>query len=146
MGKRGFPGKGPEGKRGKFGDAKGAKFVEHKVGKLCAEIECSDDQRKKITAIVGQAKADRPDADMPERERVLADAMRAETFDGAAVSKQLEANEAAHEARHGAKHDAAVAIHGVLTPDQRDVIADRIEDEGPGALLGHHGKHRRGPK
>ena len=123
-----------EGKRDKKGD--GSKFVEHKVEKLCEPLSCTDDQVKKLTAIVSQAKAERPEKDEGAHE-ALADAMRAETFDSAAVKKQLEASKA----RHAERGEMVVAIHGVLTAEQRDEIADDIENEGPGALMGHRGRH-----
>lgn len=140
--------RGPRGdKGGKFADHdKSGKFVEHKVDKLCAAVECSDDQRKKIAAIVGQAKAERPEPQSDAHRQILADAMRSETFDAAAVQKQLEAEGGAAGGRHAARHESLVAIHDVLTPEQRNRVADRIEAEGPGALLGGHGKHRRGRK
>ena len=63
--------------------------------------------------------------------------MRAETFDSAAVKKQLEAGNT----RHAERGEMVVAIHGVLTAAQRDKVAGEIESEGPGALIGHRGKH-----
>jgi Spy/CpxP family protein refolding chaperone len=123
---------------GKFDKkADGSKFVAHKVEKLCEPLACTDDQVTKLTAIVSQAKAERPEKDEGAHHKALADAMRAETFDSAAVKKQLEAGKA----RHAERGEMVVAIHTVLTAAQRDKVADQIETEGPGALIGHRGKH-----
>jgi Spy/CpxP family protein refolding chaperone len=153
----GFFGGGRGGRHGKWADKKGdgagaAKHIERKVEKLCEPLACSDDQEQKIAAIVGQAKADRPEVDRDAHHAAVAAAMRAESFDTAAVKKELEAGKAKHDERHAARAEVAVAIHDVLTAEQRAKVADRIAEHGPEALLGHgkHGKHakhgKRGPK
>ena len=73
----------------------------------------------------------------------MSDAMRGETFDRTAVEKALATGKARHEEREEARADALVAIHGVLDPTQRGLVADRIEEHGAGALLGGPRMHRR---
>ena len=135
---RGFFGHRPKGKRGDK-DGRGA---EHRVDRMCERLSCTDDQKNDLTAIVKDAKGDPPEASGDVR-KTMADAMRAETFDRAAVEKALEKGKARHTEREEARADALVAIHGVLDAKQRGQVADRMEEHGAGALMGGHGKHRR---
>jgi Spy/CpxP family protein refolding chaperone len=146
----------PHGRWGKHADKdarKDGSGAEHRVERMCEPLSCSDAQKKELAAIVGKAKAGHG-ADEPTGEirKALADAMRAETFDSAAVTKALSNGKAQHEEHEAARVDGMIAIHGVLDAKQRTMVADRIEEFGAGALLGgpgkrgRHGKHDRGDK
>lgn len=147
--KRGLPflgGKGGKhhGKRG--GDEHVAKVTEH----FCAAVACTEEQRTQVAALV-QA---RPEGgQVPEADRVaLAQAFRGESLSDDAVTAYLDAAAKARAADLAARDAQAVQLHGLLTPQQRATLAEKIGEHGPKALLGkgprgdHGGKKHRGGK
>ncbi len=126
----------------------GKKMVDH----LCGEIECSDDQRESIAELLAANKPERgPEGEGREDfQRALADAFRAETFDLAALPKPDD--QEAHEAHRTQMATTIVGLHDLLTAEQRELIAAKIEAGGPMGLLGHgpgmrgHGKRGEGER
>jgi Spy/CpxP family protein refolding chaperone len=114
----------------------GNRMLEH----LCGEIECSDEQREAIGDLLADAKShgsdNGPDGDA--RHQALADAFRGETFDAAALPQP---SEGMHEAHRTEMATMIVGVHALLTPEQRETIADKIEAGDRMPLLGRHGKH-----
>ncbi len=144
------------GKHGKRGDVEGKRFdpaakAERKVERLCGVVSCSEEQSEALTTIFTDHVADKAPRERPEPDTAalasFADAFRAEQLDAATVEGMLDAMRPQADARPN-PGELLVAVHGVLTPEQRDLLADKMLEEGPRALLGgkRHGKrgHRRG--
>lgn len=128
---------GKHGKHGKHGEM----MVEH----LCGEITCTDDQREAIGELLAQAKPPHgPEGDEREaHHEALADAFRADTFDVAALPQPSAEQHAGHITDMATM---IVGLHDLLTPEQRETMAAKIEGEGPIGLFGggrggRHGKH-----
>lgn len=104
----------------------------HHIERFCRPLDCTDTQM----IALGELFAERPDHDA--NRQALAAAFEADTFHADAVSDLL-----------GPPPNAdttIVAMHGVLTADQRAELAQRIAEGGPRAVMGsrrgRHGKHR----
>jgi Spy/CpxP family protein refolding chaperone len=130
------------------GDHHGPSGHAKMLDRLCDELECSDDQRAAIGQLVVAAKRDHegPDADArAAMHEALATAFRSDTFDASALPQPSDDH---HAARRTEMATLLVGIHAILTTEQRDALADKVESgEGPLALLGHgkpHGKHGKG--
>jgi Spy/CpxP family protein refolding chaperone len=116
--------------------------------KLCAEVGCSDEQAARIDELFASRHADRDpaareahEAARAETNKAIALAFAADEFDPAVLER-------AKPEHDGASHDdqmiALVAgVHGILTPEQRATLADKLESGG-GMLFGHHGKAKHG--
>jgi Spy/CpxP family protein refolding chaperone len=113
--------------------------------KLCAELECSEGQASEISELFARRHESRDSADHQARKaaraetnKVLADAFRADAFDPAVLDR-------AKPERDGSDHETkilafATELHGLLTPEQRAKLGDKIEADGP-MFLGGRGKH-----
>ena len=127
------PPHGPHGKRhhGRHGEGR-------MVERLCAAVECTQQQQQQLAAL----RPDRPrDGDPGEREAhfdALAELVRADVFDTAALAEMQASHEHRHEARRAEMAAAVVAAHGILTAEQRSIAADKIETLVP-MMLGKHG-------
>jgi len=99
------------------------RMLEH----FCEPLACTDAQKTELTAVFDQRH------DGPDRE-ALAAAFVADTFDADAVAGLMER-------RPEHVNATLVAVHGVLTAEQRATLAERIAERGPWALLGKGGKH-----
>ncbi|MCA9701434.1 MAG: Spy/CpxP family protein refolding chaperone, partial [Myxococcales bacterium] len=139
-------GEGPHGKgmHGKFGNP---------GERLCAELECSEEQAQQITALFAAHRPDFDKHDKGDREafeaarteanQKLADAFRSDSFD-ATVLDQLrpprpEGEDA--DARLDEMVDMVGELHALLTPAQRETLAGKIAEGGPMFLHGPGGKH-----
>lgn len=128
-----------------------AERIAHKVEEFCEPIACTEAQVGQLTATFTGAHEARRDAraerkaDKPDLSPV-ADLFRADTLDQAALRAAF-ASVHPPEGREGGHAEQAGAllgeIHGILTPEQRATVADKIEAEGPHAVMGgkHGGKH-----
>ena len=120
------------------GKRSGEKDHAHKVERFCEALECTDAQQTQLTEIfeTKHAKAEHHES----RRAAVAAAFAADSFDADALAASMKPDPTA-------KHDVLVALHGVLTPEQRATLAERIAERGPRGILGkhgRHGKHRRG--
>lgn len=138
-GKRGGHGKGKrDGEAGGKHDP--AMFAAKMAEKTCEPLSCSDEQLQQITAIFADAKGNRPERS--DTDAAFADAFRGASLDAGLVRAYLAGLDAAHEAHASGREQAAVAVHHVLTADQREIVAAKIATDGPHALMGgKHGKH-----
>lgn len=129
------------------GDHHGPKGHAKMLDRLCDELECSDDQRTAIGELIAASKRDHegPDAEREAMNEALATAFRSDTFDASALPQPSDDD---HAARRTEMATLIVGIHALLTAEQRDALATKVESsEGPLALLGHgkpHGKHGKG--
>lgn len=115
------------------------------AAKLCAAVECTDAQRTTITGLLADSKHERPDgATFATANGELAGAFRDPDFEAADLA-------AWRDAVHGGEAPklspaTIVAVHTALDARQRGVLADLLEDRGPGMFFGkrggkgHHGK------
>ncbi len=155
VGKRGHGkhGEGPHGDKhpdkvdGPHGDP--AERVAGQVQHLCEKVICTAEQQAQLTELFTSEhqarhadKKQRPEADFS----AVAALFRADTLDAAKLAETMAAAKADHEQRK-AERDKGLAehlasVHAILTPEQRAVLADLIEDKGLHALMGgKHGKH-----
>jgi Spy/CpxP family protein refolding chaperone len=157
-GKRGHhgKGKGDHDKQGSHGDGEDqADRLAHAVDRFCEPITCTAEQKTQLTATFEGAHEARRDAkaehetDKPNL-KPLADAFRAETLDESKLRAALAEGKLHRQDRkgdHAQQMGATIAeIHDILTPEQRAIVADKIEADGLHAVMGkgHHGKkHRR---
>lgn len=140
---RGLPlvgGHGP--KRGGEGpdEGRGARLTE----RLCAAVTCTEAQAAEIGRLV-QARPERSAVPQAERE-ALAAAFRGEALADEPVHAYLDAVAKARVQDREAMEASVVALHGVLTPEQRAALAAQVAEDGPRALGlgGKHGKGRHG--
>lgn len=139
-GKRG----GGHGKGKRDGEAGGkhdpAMFAAKMAEKTCEPLSCSAEQLQQITGIFADAKGSRPERG--DTDTAFADAFRGASLDAGTVRAYLAGLDAAHETHASRREQTAVAVHHVLTADQREIVAAKIATEGPHALMGgKHGKH-----
>lgn len=156
---------GKRGKHGKWGKKHGKDFEKkhegdhadrfaHSVERFCEPISCTAEQSAQLTATfkgVHEAKRDaraEHHANKPDL-KPLADAFRAETLDEAKLRAALP-DKHERKADHFEHMGATLAeIHTILTPEQRAIVADKIEAEGLHAVMGkgkgeRHGKRGKG--
>jgi len=122
--------------------------------KLCAAVECTDAQRTTIAGLLAGKPHERPsDATFATANGELAGAFREPDFEAADLAVW-------REAVHGDQApklspSTIVAVHTALDAKQRGVLADLLEDRGPGMFFGprgkgggkdHHGKGGKGGK
>jgi Spy/CpxP family protein refolding chaperone len=158
-----------KGKHGKHGDWNGKKAHEGegeakrdpaekiaaKVGKFCEPIACTEAQVGQLTATFTDAHAARRaaraehEADKPDFAPV-AELLRADTLDQAKLRVAMAERRAEGGEHKGARaeHMGALLaeVHGILTPEQRAIVADKIAAEGIHGLLGKGGKGHEGGK
>jgi Spy/CpxP family protein refolding chaperone len=136
-------------KHGKHGKrhAKGAPDMQaradHMVERLCEKVSCTGDQAAQIKAAV----TERRTADKAEHGAVgekLAAAFRSDSFGPEEVQVLIAAKEEKMRTRAERHLEKVAAVHALLTPDQRAVIADEIAEHGPRGFMGGHGGHGRG--
>lgn len=127
-------------------------------GKICRVAQCDESQGERISAIraATQKTVKAHKAAIKEGKKALAEAFRSDGFD-AAEARRLEAEMDTHrDAIRAAKSDALVQMHGVLTPEQRNAVAEHMlerKGHGKGKKKGHakgekkgHDEGKRGPK
>ncbi|MCB9701019.1 MAG: Spy/CpxP family protein refolding chaperone [Myxococcales bacterium] len=147
------------GKKGEHGDhAKGPRFGDHEgaehegpragkmIGKLCAKVECTDEQRSALEAKATELHAGAPDheamkAKRDAAQRALADAFRGDAFSAADADAFAGGFKEMHEARGPGMDAMILELQSVLTPEQRGVLADKIAERGLFGLMGKGGKH-----
>ena len=149
---------GHHGPKGVDGGEHGDRVAKH-VDKLCEQVTCTAEQATQLTATLAGAREARHEAreqhDQPDF-TAFAELFRADTLDAAKLRASMDAAKAEHDARkaeRGKQMGAVVAeIHGILTPEQRAIVANMIEQHGIGALMhgprdgkrGKHGKRGKG--
>lgn len=134
------------------GEARGDHHKKSPADKLCAAVECTDAQRTKITGLLaGGKRPERPSEEVfATANGELAGAFRDPDFEAADLAAW---RDAVHDEK-GPKLAPAtiVAVHDTLDARQRGVLADLLEDRGPGMFFGHrggkghHGKGGKGGK
>lgn len=123
------------------------------AARLCARVECTPDQRARIDALANDLREDHRKSD-PAVHRVqanaLAEAFRAETLDPAVLTRIHAQREEQRTAHESAMESFFVGVHGVLSPEQRETLAQVVETRGMRGLArrGHdkrgHGKRGHG--
>lgn len=115
--------------------------------RLCGKIECTDEQVGAIADLFAGAhdEGERGDhearkAQMQAKHAELAEAFRSDSFDVDTIA-ELHGERGPSKAEHVDRGvDLLVGLHGVLTPEQRGLLATELEERGPGLVFGHHGK------
>ena len=128
----------------KHGKHRRGGMASHIVERLCAKIECQDDQAAQLATALKDA-APKPSSDEIKavKDEVTA-ALRADTIDASAVQAimaRVNVMKRPHKPRIAAMLSE---VHTILTAEQRGIVADTIEDEGPRALMGGRGHGKRG--
>jgi Spy/CpxP family protein refolding chaperone len=121
-----------------------ARLTKH-VDELCEAVTCTADQRTQLTATFEGVHEERVEAKQ-NREKPdfspLADAFRADSLDEAELRAAMDGMKSEHIDRmkgHGDSMGAVIAeVHDILTPEQRGVVADKIEAGELGLMMGHH--------
>lgn len=104
---------------------------------LCAQIECTPEQKAELKALRESHKADRKADRKAEHEAMkklrseLAAQYRKEKPDPAAMASIYQRMDTLRANRVEERREAFADTHGILDARQRDVIADRIEKGGP---------------
>lgn len=141
----GGKGKHHRGRKHGRDDEAGAERAAHKAARLCVPLSCAPEQEQQIAAVL-QARPERPE--VPEAARLaLAEAFRGASLSEAAVRAYLDAAAETRAQHQATKHAQIVAVHALLTPEQRATLADRVQQDGPRALglgKGKSGKHGKG--
>lgn len=148
--RHGLPFAGGRGPRhdGPRGEDRAAELAQ----RLCGAITCTDEQAARIASLV-QARPEPGQVPKADRE-ALAGAFRGESLSDDAVNAYLDAAAKVRAGDRAAMEARVVELHGLLTPQQRATLAERIAEDGPRALgllgKGPHGphgkKHGRGGK
>ena len=121
--------------RGEFSEERAQKFATFMVEDLLDEVDATEAQRTQILAVkdrmLGEALS-LHSAKKATHETLMAE-WDAETPDSAKIHALIdqrieEVRKTAHKAA-----DAMVEVHGVLTPEQRDIVAEMHEDR----IAGH---------
>ncbi len=119
--------------------------------KVCGVVSCTDEQKAEVEALfaqhrphkdkaAGEHKRERPD--MGPANATLADAFASASFSADDLAAHRETMKNSHDKLRGNKKgELLTALHGLLTPEQRGLLADKMAERGPGFLHGKHGKH-----
>jgi len=140
--RRGLPWLGRAGKHRRHGSGgHAAKSIEH----LCRRLKCSDDQRQQLVELAEQRPVP-PEVSEAER-KALATAFAGETLSLAAIEAYRDAAQQARARVEQVSDVFVVAMHAVLSPEQRASMAERIRRRGLRALeLGGREHGRRGKR
>ncbi|MBV1857771.1 MAG: Spy/CpxP family protein refolding chaperone, partial [Nannocystaceae bacterium] len=123
---------------GKRHSKEGDKDSNRRVQHFCEPLDCTEDQETELAAVFAEKHASRPDSQA--RQDAIAEAFKADTFDAEGVQESC-GHDPADEA------GTLALVHRILTAEQRTILAERIAEHGPGALMGKgggHGRHRKG--
>ena len=122
--------------------------AQHFAQKLCADLECSDEQLTQIAELLRSGHEARdPEAREARKaahreiNQKIADAFAADEFDVSVLEQAKPDHEGGE--HEGRMLEMAAQLHAILTPEQRAALADRIEAGGP-MMFGHHGKRGHG--
>jgi Spy/CpxP family protein refolding chaperone len=121
--------------------------IQGRGARMCAKLECTDDQKEELRAIFAEARQDaRGDHEAIKR---LAGEMKAEfaTDDPDEQRlRDLQAEIATHRNELASRRlDAMLDVHELLTPEQRTTLIEMMEKRR--AKFGEHrGKRRKGKK
>lgn len=115
------------------------------IARLCRQIECTKEQRASLTEIAKELRADikKQRAAAREARKALADEFRKDKPSKRSMKKQHEALAGHHSEVQSSVNEALMKAHSVLTPEQREKVAKRIEKRGPKAALKGGGKGKR---
>ena len=117
-------------------------FAAHATDRLCERVSCSEDQRSAIVAAIVAAA---PRREQRDDDRSFAAAFRGETLTQNQSQTYLDSLEARHEAERSARDGTFVAVHHVLTAEQRATLAADLAEHGPKGLMppGGHDRHHK---
>ena len=110
--------------------------------RLCKQMSCSGDQTDTFADILAKLSADRGD-DNPEANAALAIALEGESLDAAKVDAYFTARDESRTSVEAANDAVWIELHGALDSEQRSALAEQLEEQGVGALMGHAGRTRR---
>lgn len=127
-----FAGRGE--RHGKHERSEGDEHHNRRLAHFCEPLDCSDAQQAELAGVFAKKHESRPDPQV--RRDAIAAAFGSETFDTEALRESCEHDPAA-------KAGAIAEVHAVLTAEQRSILAERIAEDGPRALMGKGGKHGR---
>jgi Spy/CpxP family protein refolding chaperone len=106
-----------------------AQFAKNRVADMLDDVDATPQQRQQIGAIVDQMIASAQSAHQGQAgaHQAFLDAWKAETPDAAQLHQLVDQRiDAARTVAHQAV-DAAVQVHGILTPAQRQKITTKLE-------------------
>ncbi len=110
----------------------GEEHESRRLEHFCEPLDCTDAQKAELSGIFAKMHASRPDPHV--RKDAIAAAFRSDTFDADALRESCEHDPAA-------SAGPMLEVHAVLTPQQRMLVAERIAEHGPRALMGKGGRH-----
>lgn len=119
-----------------------ARRAQHMVDRLCEKVSCTDEQATRIAEVVSRDVSELKPGAMQDAKRDLAASFRTDDFGPEQVKAHLATAEEAMKVRFDRHKATMAAVHDILTPEQRELVAEAIEKRGPRALMG--GGHRRG--
>ena len=101
------------------------------LDRVCTHLECTDDQRTALDALAQDMQEARPDAASVEAAgEALALALRGETLTLDQVRRHRVAMEQVRARAARTMEEMVVRFHAILTPEQRSMVAARIERGG----------------
>ncbi|TPV96056.1 MAG: periplasmic heavy metal sensor [Myxococcales bacterium FL481] len=107
------------------------------VHKLCAALECTPEQKQQLSAIKREVrqttKAER--RALKADRQALAAAFRSDALDRQQVDQLFASMQLHRDNLSEAVEQGLVDTHAVLTPKQREMLAQRLERRGPNAAL-----------
>ena len=120
--------------------------AERPHGGLCARLECSDQQKQELQAVMTELRADtKADREAIERlQAKLATELAKAKPDEKAMQATLAAIETHEHELRARAFDAMMEVHALLTPEQRAQMAQAVERHGFRGLLRGGGKGKRG--
>jgi len=120
--------------RGKHERSEGEKHTDRRLEHFCGPLDCTDAQQAELAAVFAKKHESRPDPQA--RQDAIAEAFEGDTFDADGLRESCE---------HTPADEAGTLalVHTILTPEQRTIVAERIAEHGPRALMGKGGGHGR---
>jgi Spy/CpxP family protein refolding chaperone len=123
------------------------------IARLCRQIECTQEQRASLAEIAKELRKDlkKQRKGAKQARKALADEFRKAKPSKRSMKKHHDALAGHQNKAQSSMHEALVKAHAILTPEQREKVAKRIEKRGPKAALKggrgkRQGKARRRPR
>jgi Spy/CpxP family protein refolding chaperone len=115
------------------------------IERLCRQIQCTKEQRATLTEIAKDLRKDlkKQRETAKEARKALADEFRKAKPSQRSMKKQHERLAGHQRNVQSSVHEALMKAHAILTPEQREKVAKRIEKRGPKATLKGGGKGKR---
>lgn len=130
------------------GKGQGPHHGEKRLERICQKLTCTAQQREDLQKIGEKLKAQRKSEgpQVKQLKKQIAEEFRKPNLNKIELNRLFLELERHHSAMKVRMQEAMVEIHRVLTPEQRNQVADMMERRGAGVFFGWGHRKKHGPK